>query len=45
MEEKTQKDALADVQAKFDTLPPGTVLVQPTDDCDVTDGEFGDLSI
>jgi hypothetical protein len=45
MNEKTQKDVLAHLQAKFDALPAGTVLVPPTnddDDSDVRDVEFGD---
>lgn len=42
MNEKTQKDVLAHLQVKFDALPPGTVLVPPTDDSDVTDVEFND---
>ncbi len=45
MNEKTQKQVLAHLQAKFDVLPPGTVLVPPTnddDDSDVTDVEFND---
>jgi hypothetical protein len=42
MNEKTQNDVLADLQARFDALPPGTVLVPPTDDSDVTDVEFNE---
>jgi hypothetical protein len=37
MNEKTQNDVLAYLQARFDALPPGTVLAPPTDDSDVTD--------
>jgi hypothetical protein len=45
MNEKTQKDVLANLQAKLDDLPAGTVLEPPTnddDDSDVKDVEFGD---
>jgi hypothetical protein len=45
MEEKTQKDMLADLQEKFDALPPATVLVPPTDDSDVKDVEFNALML